>query len=87
MTNQARKYLLNTVKEKNYGQMVHHMLEIGVMDLHMERVHFIMQMGIITKENLFKIKLTALENIAIKMDKLILAIGKTICSQVMAERS
>jgi len=67
--------------------MVHHMLEIGVMDLHMEKVHFIMQMGIITKENLFKIKLTALENIAIKMDKFILAIGKTICSQLMAERS
>jgi len=57
------------------------------MDLLMERVHFVMQMGIITKENLFKIKLTALENIAIKMGKLILAIGKTIFSKVMAERS
>ena len=59
MTNQVRKYLLNTVKEKKYGQTVHHMLEIGGMDLHMERVHFIMQMEIITKGNLFKIKLTA----------------------------
>jgi hypothetical protein len=67
--------------------MVHHMLEIGVMDLHMEREHFIMQMEIITKGNLFKIKLTALENIAIKMGKLILATGKMICSRLLAEKS
>jgi hypothetical protein len=71
MTKQEKKYLLNTVKGQKHGQMVHHMLEIGAMDLLMEREFFIMQMEIITKGNLFKIKLTVMENIVIKMDKLI----------------
>jgi|LauGreDrversion4_2_1035121.scaffolds.fasta_scaffold1022318_1 hypothetical protein len=74
-------------KVKKFGQTVHHMSVIGGMDLHMERVHFITQMEIIMKGNLFKIKLTALENIAIKMGKLILAIGKMICNQLMVEKS
>jgi molecular chaperone DnaJ len=60
-----------TVKVKKHGQMAHHMLEIGGMDLHMDRAFFIMQMEIITKGNSFKIKQMAMENIAIKMDKLI----------------
>ena len=79
--------MLNTVKGQKYGQMAHHMLEIGGMDLPMEREFFIMQIEIITKENLFKIKLMVMENIAIKMDKPILAIGKMICSRVSAERN
>jgi hypothetical protein len=87
MTKQVRNYLLNTVKEQKHGQMAHHMLEIGEMVLLMERVFFIMQMEIITKGNLLKIKLTAMENIVIKTDKLILAIGKMIYSQVLAEKS
>ena len=87
MIKQERKYLLNTVKEKKHGQMVHHMKEIGGMDLHMEREFFIMQMEIIMKGNLFKIKLTVMENIVIKMDKLILAIGKMICSRVSVEKN
>jgi hypothetical protein len=70
MTKQEKKYLLNTVKEQKHGQMVHHMLEIGGMDLPMEREFFIMLMEIIMKGNLFKIKLTAMVNIVIKMDKL-----------------
>ena len=71
MTKQEKNYLLNTVKEQKNGQMVHHTLEIGGMDLFMEREFFIMQMEIITKGNLFKVKLTVMENIVIKMDKLI----------------
>ena len=51
--------------------MAHHMSEIGGMDLHMDRAFFIMQMKIITQGNSFKIKQMAMENIAIKMDKLI----------------
>ena len=71
MNQQAKRYLLNTVKGKKHGQMAHHMSEIGGMDLHMDRAFFIMQMKIITKGNSFKIKQMAMENIAIKMDKLI----------------
>jgi hypothetical protein len=71
MNQQAEKYLLNMVKGKKHGQMAHHMLEIGGTDLHMDREFFIMQMEIITKGNSFKIKQMAMENIAIKMDKLI----------------